>query len=90
MTIDDAPPRIACPIDIFDAVEEEIRRLSMAINRAPSSDKRELANQLLEQVSRLLECDAYDPGNENCRLCRGISTLRRKTATLIETAAALG
>lgn len=91
MTVDDAPSRIVCPIDLFDDAEREIKQLSTALNHARSAgEKGRLAHQLSERVSALLDCEAYDSRNGNCRLCREISTLRGKTATLIEKAAALG
>ncbi len=90
MKSDDALPDIECPIDKFEAAEREIKQLSAAINDASSPhEKGQLAHHLYEQVSTLLACRAYEPDNVNCRLCREISTLRRRTASLIEKAAAL-
>jgi tRNA U54 and U55 pseudouridine synthase Pus10 len=82
---------IHCPIDLFEGCERKIERLTAAINHAPApEEKGRRARQLLEAVATLLNCDAYDQNNLNCRLCRDFSTLRHKTASVIEKAAALG
>lgn len=81
---------IVCPIDLFGRVEGEIADLSMAINRAPCAvEKAPLAAELRGLVAALLDCEAYDEGNMNCRLCRAFSELRDKTAAVVEKAAAL-
>ena len=87
-----APPshEIACPIDLFDGCEKEIERISSAINRASAlHEKGGLARELLASVAILLDCKAYDQNNSNCRLCRELSTLRHKTAAVIDKATAL-
>jgi hypothetical protein len=76
-------PHIACPIDLFDGCEAVIARLTASLNRATPQEKGRLAGELLETVSQLLDCSAYDRNNVNCNLCRQFSTLRRKTASLI-------
>ena len=84
-----AAPRINCPIDLFEGCERRIGRLTSAINRASAlEEKRRLARALLQQASRLLDCDAYDRDNSNCRHCRDFSTLRHKTVAVIDEAAA--
>ena len=88
-----APPshEIACPIDLFDGCEKEIERISAEINRASVlHEKGRLARELLVSVSTLLDCKAFDQNNLNCRLCRELSTLRHKTAAVIDKATALG
>lgn len=83
-------PSIVCPIDLFDRVEGEIQDLTAAINHAPTAtEKAPLAGELRRAVSVLLECDAYDEDNVNCRLCRDFSELRDKTAAVVEQAAKL-
>ena len=87
------PPshEIECPIDLFDGCEKEIQRLTAAINHASVlQEKGRLARELLASVSTLLDCKAYDQDNSNCRLCRELSTLRHKTAAVIDKATALG
>lgn len=86
-----ASPRIGCPINLFESCEAEIGRLTAAVNRAASrEEKGRLARELLESVSTLLDCSAHEQNNFNCRLCRDISTLRHKTASVIDKATALG
>ncbi len=85
-----ALPRIECPIDLFEVREQEIDRLTAAVNHASApEEKGRLARELMENVSILLGCSAYDRNNPSCRLCRGFSTLRQKTAAMIDQAAAL-
>jgi len=87
------PPshEIVCPIDLFDGCEKEIERISAAINHASVlQEKGRLARELLASVATLLDCKAYVQDNSNCRLCRELSTLRRKTAAVIDKATALG
>ena len=84
-------PRIECPIDLFEGRESEIERLTAAINRASALDEKgHLARELLVSVSTLLDCKAYDQDDTNCRVCRELSTLRHKTAALVDKATALG
>ena len=87
------PPshEIECPIDLFDGCEREIQRLTAAINHASAPDEKgHLARELLASVSKLLDCKSYDQDDTNCRLCREVSTLRHKTAALVDKATALG
>lgn len=91
MTPRRSSPRIECPINLFEGCEREIERLTAAINHAfAPQEKGRLAGELMEKVSTLLDCDAYDQNNHNCRLCRELSTLRHKTAALVDKATALG
>jgi hypothetical protein len=84
-------PQIKCPIHLFEDCERDIERLTATINRASApQDKGRLARELVERVSMLLDCDAYDQSKPDCRLCRDVSTLRLKTANVIDKAAALG
>lgn len=73
-----------CPIDLFPRQEAEITRLTDSINQAPTAaEKAPWAQTLMEVVEILLDCQAYDEGGLNCRLCRQFSQLRRKTAELV-------
>ncbi|MGC9953328.1 MAG: hypothetical protein ABSD21_03515 [Rhizomicrobium sp.] len=91
MTPQSSSPRIACPSGLFDGCEKEIGRLTEAINHASApEEKGRLARELLENVATLLDCNAYDRDDFNCRLCRELSTLRHKTAAVIDKATALG
>lgn len=91
MTPRSSSSRIECPIGLFEGCEREIERLTAAINHASApEEKGRLARELLVNLSTLLNCNAYDQNNFNCRLCRDLSTLRHKTATVINRATALG
>lgn len=91
MTPRHSSSRIECPISLFESCEREIERLAVAINHASQpEEKSRLARELLENVSTLLTCNAYDQNNFNCRLCQDLATLRHKTAAVIDKAAALG
>ena len=84
-------PRIECPIGVFEGVEREIEGLTTAINHTSApGEKGRLAHELLKNVVTLLDCGAYDHNNINCRLCRDLSALRHKTATVIDKVTALG
>ena len=81
---------IDCPIDLFPSVERKIEDLTTAINRASTAaEKAGPASELRAQVSTLLDCEAYDEDNMNCRLCREFSELRDETAALVEQATRL-
>jgi len=83
--------KIECPIDLFDGCEREIERLTAAINQAAGrEEKGRVARELLASVTALLDCKAYDQDDTNCCLCRNLSTLRHKTAALVDKATALG
>ena len=75
---------VACPIRLFARQEGEIIRLTQAINQAPrAAEKAVWAQVLIEEVDLLLECEQYDESSPDCRLCRQLAELRRKTAALI-------
>ena len=75
---------IHCPIGLFPRQEEEIARLTQAINQArTAAEKAPWAQALIETVDVLLACEQYDEGSMDCRLCRNFSELRRKTAALV-------
>ena len=48
-----------------------------------------LAGRLRDAVAMLLDCAAYDEATPDCRLCRQVSSLRDRTATLVQRAAGL-
>jgi len=75
---------ILCPIDLFPSQEEEVNRLTQAINQAPTAvQKAPFAQELIAAVDVLLACKSYDEGSLDCRLCRNFSQLRHKTASLV-------
>ena len=72
---------IRCPL--FLAEEEKIKKITDRINGAETfGDKAKQAQELLDGVAVLLECEDYDRKNSDCVNCRRISNLRRETATL--------
>lgn len=72
---------IRCPL--FLAEEEKINKIIDGINEAETfGDKAKQAQELLDGVAVLLECEDYDRKNSDCVNCRRISNLRRETATL--------
>jgi len=84
-------PHSECPIGLFEGHETQIERLAAAVNRASAPEENgRLARELLENLSALLDCNAYDQNDSYCRLCRDVSMSRRKTATVIDCATALG
>lgn len=88
--MESSSPQIECPIGLFGQVEPRVADISADINRAANVlDKARLAGDLRDALAPLLECDAYDRGNTNCRLCREFSELRDKTAALIQQTARL-
>jgi hypothetical protein len=75
---------IHCPIGLFSRQEEEVARLTQEINQArTAAEKAPWAQALIEAVYVLLECEQYDEGSMDCRLCPNFSELRRKTAALV-------
>ncbi len=82
---------IHCPIGLFPSQEEEIARLTQAINQARTAvEKVPWAQALIEAADVLLACEQYDAGSLDCRLCRDFSELRRKAASLVVRAGRLG
>jgi hypothetical protein len=75
---------IDCPVDLYPRQEAEIERLTRSINQErTAAQKAPYAQSLLETVDILLDCEAYDEDNSDCRLCRNFSELRQKTAALV-------
>lgn len=85
-----ASPQIDCPIDLFGPVEQEVAEITADLNRAANAaDKGRLAGDLRNRLAVLLDCESFDRNNTNCRLCREFSTLRDKTAAVVQQAARL-
>lgn len=77
-------PSIRCPIGLFAEQENEISRLTLAINEAQTvGDKAPWAHELIQAVDVLLACEAYDESSSHCRLCRHFAELRGKAAGLV-------
>lgn len=73
---------VSCPI--FLKREWTIKELTRDINEAKAvSDKAERAEHLKHEVEMLLSCEKYDEKNKDCKNCRFIANLRKKTANLI-------
>lgn len=69
---------------IFQKQEPGINILTDGINRAGEVKEKALyAKQLQKEVDVLLSCSDYDDRILNCRNCRLIANLRRRTADLI-------
>ena len=85
-------PTLVCPISLFERIEPLIGDIASRMNQASAPhEKAESAREMMATVQRLLDCESFDGGNVNCRLCHEFSTLRQKTATLvIKMAAAAG
>jgi hypothetical protein len=89
MTMTEA--KIRCPIGLFDPQEAKIEAVTKSINAARSaSEKMPFVQDLIDEVSVLLECTSYDQANLNCGLCRGFSELRMETASLVMKVGARG
>jgi|GEM_PF-159956 len=72
---------IRCPL--FLAEEEKINKIIDGINEAETfGDKAKQAQELLDGVAVLLECEDYDRKNSDCVNCRRISNIRGETANL--------
>lgn len=76
--------KIDCPLGIFADHEQEIGRLTVALNQAANpAAKAGMARQLCDATTVLLSCVGYQEDNINCRLCREFSRLRNQTAALV-------
>jgi len=74
-------PTIKCPL--FLAEEKKIKRITDRINEAETfGEKAKQAQELLDEVDVLLQCENYDKKNFDCVNCRRISNIRRETANL--------
>ena len=81
---------IHCRIGLYERNADEIARLTISINRSSTIPERiHAAQDLRACVAVLLACNAYDPHDANCSLCRQIMALRDKTAAVVERASML-
>lgn len=75
-------PTINCPT--FQKQEPVIEGISAKINKAKESQEKAVsADELQKEVDVLLSCPDYDEKSVDCRNCRLITNLRKKTAALI-------
>ena len=76
-----AEPIISCVT--FQEQEPTLRDSTDKINKAKGvQDRTRLARELQKEVDILLSCPAYDSETFDCRSCRFIANLRRKTAAV--------
>jgi hypothetical protein len=74
--------KINCPT--FRKQEPVIESISAKINKAKESQEKAVsAEELQKEVDVLLSCPDYDDKSVDCRNCRLITNLRKKTAALI-------
>jgi hypothetical protein len=74
--------KMNCPT--FQKQEPVIEDISAKINKAKESQEKAVsAEELQKEVNVLLSCPDYDDKSVDCRNCRLITNLRKKTAALI-------
>jgi len=74
--------KISCPA--FLKQETVIKNITDKINQAKRViEKAEFADELQKEADVLLTCQDYDGKKLDCRNCRFIANLRKKTAGLI-------
>lgn len=75
-------PEINCPA--FQKQEPIIKDITNKINRAEGIlAKARFAEEFLKEVNLLLSCPDYDGNKAECKHCRSIAILRKKTAEII-------
>ena len=75
-------PNINC--SIFQKQEPTIKDITDKINMAKGvQEKARFAEELQKEVAVLLSCPDYDGKRLDCKNCRFIANLRKKTANLI-------
>ena len=75
-------PKITCPT--FLKQETVIKNITDKINMAKGvREKATFAEELQKEADVLLTCPDYDDKKLDCRNCRFIANLRKKTAGLI-------
>ena len=75
-------PKINCPT--FQKQEPVIKDLTDKINKVKGvQEKAIFAKELQKEVNVLLSCADFDNKNIDCKDCRFIANLRKKTADLI-------
>lgn len=68
----------------FQKQESEIKIFTDKINKAEGVQEKALyARQLQKEADVLLSCPGYDGKRLDCKNCRFIANLRKKTANLI-------
>ena len=68
----------------FQKQEPAIENITAKINDAKDVvEKAEFAEKLREEVNILLSCPDYDEKSIDCKNCRFIANVRKKTADLI-------
>ncbi len=74
--------KISC--SIFQKQEPIIKEFTDRLNKVKDyQQKQELASDLSRYVDMLLECLEYNVNSLDCKNCRFISNLRKKTANII-------
>ena len=74
--------KISCPT--FQKQESVIKDITDKINQAKEvQEKARFADELQREVEVLLSCPDYDVKSLDCKNCRFIANLRKKTADLI-------
>ena len=75
-------PKIGCKT--FQKQELVIKDITDKINKAKGvQEKAVFAEELQKEVDILLSCPDYDGESLDCRNCRFIANVRKKTANLI-------
>ena len=75
---------VDCPISIFEGEENEVRRITEAINATKDiAEKERYAKMMLEELGILLSCRAHNERDENCTRCHRISSLRKTGADVV-------
>jgi hypothetical protein len=75
-------PEINC--SIFLSEEKVIKRLTKEINETKNVEQKAVkAQELIDEEDTLLSCKDYNAKNEDCKNCRIISDLRKKTAEIV-------
>jgi len=79
---------ISCPR--FSAQERTCVRLTERLNVArTAAEKAARAEELIEAVQELLDCEEYEEESLDCQYCRNVSLLRKKTAELVRKVGAI-
>ena len=69
---------------IFQKQESGIGNIAEKINNAKEiHEKAELAEEMQKEVEVFFSCTDYDESSMDCKSCRCIANLRKKTAELI-------
>jgi len=69
---------------IFQSKNEEIGKITKAINEAEDVEKKaHLAERLVREVEELLSCEHFDKKRAECKICHYVARLRKNTAELI-------